>query len=104
MKSNSCIQKNYSICYIFYLQDILEFIEQSPHGVVYFNLGSIAKLTSLPEHIKKSLVNALAQIPQRVLWKYEDEIENMPKNFMIKKWLPQHEILCNILVFTIFGI
>jgi len=52
-------------------------------------------MTSLPDHIKKALIDARAQIPQSVLWKYEDEIENLPKNFMIKKWLPQHEILCN---------
>jgi len=54
-------------------------------------------MTSLPKHIKKAFMDALAQIPQRVLWKYEDEIENIPKNCMVKKWLPQREILCNIL-------
>jgi len=61
-------------------------------------------MTSLPERTKKALLDALAQIPQRVLWKYEDEIENLPNNVLIKKWLPQHEILCNILVITISGI
>jgi len=61
-------------------------------------------MSSLPEHIKKALMDALAQIPQRVLLKYEDEMENKPKNFMIKKWLPQREILCNIFVITISGI
>jgi len=65
--------------------------------VVYFTFGSTVRMTSLPKHIKKAFMDALAQIPQRVLWKYEDEIENIPKNFMIKKWLPQREILCNIL-------
>ncbi|CAI6346307.1 unnamed protein product [Macrosiphum euphorbiae] len=86
-------------------KDILDFIEQSPHGVVFFTLGSTVKMTSLPEHIKKALIDALAQIPQRVLWKYEDEIENLPKNFMIKKWLPQHEILLhpNVKLFISHG-
>ncbi|CAI6346704.1 unnamed protein product [Macrosiphum euphorbiae] len=86
-------------------KDILDFIEQSPHGVVFFTLGSTVKMTSLPEHIKKALIDALAQIPQRVLWKYEDEIENLPKNIMIKKWLPQHEILLhpNVKLFISHG-
>ncbi|CAI6344338.1 unnamed protein product [Macrosiphum euphorbiae] len=86
-------------------KDILDFIEQSPHGVVFFTLGSTVKMTSLPEHIKKALIDALAQIPQRVLWKYEDEIENLPNNFMIKKWLPQHEILLhpNVKLFISHG-
>lgn len=77
----------------------MEFIEQSPHGVIYFSFGSTVKMNSLPRHIKKAMMDALSQVPQRVLWKHEDEIENLPKNIMIKKWLPQHEILCNILLF-----
>jgi len=96
-KSN-CIQKNHLIYYIVYLQDILEFIEQSPHGVVYFTFGSTVKMSSVPERTKKAFIDALAEIPQRVLLKYEDDIENLPKNIMIKKWLPQREILCNILM------
>uniref|UniRef100_A0A2S2P9M0 UDP-glucuronosyltransferase n=1 Tax=Schizaphis graminum TaxID=13262 RepID=A0A2S2P9M0_SCHGA len=74
-------------------KDILEFIEQSPHGVVYFTFGSTVKMSSLPEQIKKAFIESLAQIPQRVLLKYEDELEPMPKNVMTKKWLPQREIL-----------
>ncbi|XP_001950151.1 UDP-glucuronosyltransferase 2B18 [Acyrthosiphon pisum] len=86
-------------------KDILEFIEQSPHGVVYFTFGSTVKMTSLPEHIKKAFMDALAQIPQRVLWKYEDEMENIPKNVMVKKWLPQREILLhpNVKLFISHG-
>ncbi|XP_022164268.1 UDP-glucuronosyltransferase 2B17-like [Myzus persicae] len=86
-------------------KDILEFIEQSPHGVVYFTFGSTVKMTSLPENTKKAFMDALAQIPQRVLWKYEDEIENLPKNVMIKKWLPQREILLhpNVKLFISHG-
>lgn len=82
----------------------MEFIEQSPHGVIYFTFGSIVKMSSLPESSKRAIIDALSQIPQRVLWKYEDELENLPKNIMIKKWLPQHEILCNILLFKNAGI
>ncbi|CAH1722098.1 unnamed protein product [Aphis gossypii] len=78
-------------------KDILEFIEQSPHGVIYFTFGSTIKMSSIPEHIKKVLIEAFAEIPQRVLWKYENELEKIPKNMMIKKWLPQRDILCNIL-------
>lgn len=54
-------------------------------------------MSSIPEHIKKVLIEAFAEIPQRVLWKYENELEKIPKNMMIKKWLPQRDILCNIL-------
>ncbi|KAL5242909.1 hypothetical protein ACI65C_010319, partial [Semiaphis heraclei] len=74
-------------------EDILEFIEQSSHGVIYFTFGSTVKMSSIPEHIRNAFIDALAKIPQRVLWKYEDELENKPKNVMVKKWLPQRDIL-----------
>lgn len=61
-------------------------------------------MASLPEHIKKAFIESLAQIPQRVLLKYEDEQEPMPNNVMTKNWLPQREILRNILYINIAGI
>ncbi|XP_060871444.1 UDP-glucosyltransferase 2-like [Metopolophium dirhodum] len=50
-------------------------------------------MSSIPEEIKKALLEVLAQIPQRVLWKYENELEDIPKNVMVRKWLPQRDIL-----------
>ncbi|XP_022181664.1 UDP-glucuronosyltransferase 2B2-like isoform X2 [Myzus persicae] len=86
-------------------EDILEFIEQSPHGVVYFTFGSTIKMSSMPEQIKKALLGTFAQIPQRVLWKYENVLEGMPKNMMIRKWLPQRDILMlpNVKLFISHG-
>lgn len=50
-------------------------------------------MSSLPKHIQKAFIEAFAQIPQRVLWKYDGEIEDLPDNIMIKKWFPQRDIL-----------
>lgn len=50
-------------------------------------------MSTVPEHIKKTFLTALAQIPRRILMKYEEELENKPKNIMVKKWLPQRDIL-----------
>jgi glucuronosyltransferase len=74
-------------------KDILDFIEDSPQGVIFFTFGSTIKVSSLPEHIEESFKEALADIPQRVLWKYEGEMKNKPKNVMTRKWFPQREIL-----------
>lgn len=75
------------------LQDILEFIEDSPHGVIYFTFGSVVSITSLPENIQKAFKEAFAQVPQKVLWKYEGEMKDKPKNVMTRKWFPQRDIL-----------
>ncbi|KAL4112573.1 hypothetical protein QTP88_016328 [Uroleucon formosanum] len=74
-------------------KDILDFIEDSPQGVIFFTFGSTIKVSSLPKHIEQSFKEALANIPQRVLWKYEGEMKDKPKNVMTRKWFPQREIL-----------
>lgn len=75
------------------LQDILEFIEDSPHGVIFFTFGSVVSITSLPENIQKAFKEAFAQVPQKVLWKYEGEMKDKPKNVITRKWFPQRDIL-----------
>ncbi|XP_060869254.1 UDP-glucosyltransferase 2-like [Metopolophium dirhodum] len=74
-------------------KDILDFIEDSPQGVIFFTFGSTIKVSSLPEHIEQSFKEALANVPQRVLWKYEGEMKDKPKNVMTRKWFPQRDIL-----------
>ncbi|VVC33683.1 UDP-glucuronosyl/UDP-glucosyltransferase [Cinara cedri] len=74
-------------------KDILEFIENSPHGVVLFAFGATIKISAIPEDTMKKLKKALAQVPQRILMKYEGEMKNKPKNVMTAKWLPQRDIL-----------
>jgi len=73
--------------------DVLEFIEGSPNGVIYFTFGSVVQMSSLPDNILKAFKEALAQVPQRVLWKYEGKMEDIPKNIMVKQWFPQRDIL-----------
>ncbi|XP_060853245.1 UDP-glucosyltransferase 2-like isoform X2 [Rhopalosiphum padi] len=85
--------------------DILEFIENSPHGVIYFTFGSVVAMSTLPVHIQNAFKEALAQVPQRVLWKYEGEMKDKPKNVMTSKWFPQRDILMhpNVKLFISHG-
>jgi len=76
------------------LQDILEFIDDAPHGVIYFTLGSVVLMSSLPEDILSVFRECFSQIPQKVLWKYEGDMKDKPKNVMTRKWFPQRDILC----------
>nr|UMO80439.1 UDP-glucuronosyltransferase UGT344P2 [Myzus persicae] len=73
--------------------DILEYIDNSPHEVIYFTFGSIVDMSTLPDHIQNAYKDGLSQVPQRVLWKYEGEMKNKPPNVMTRKWFPQREIL-----------
>ncbi|XP_027847828.2 UDP-glucosyltransferase 2 isoform X1 [Aphis gossypii] len=73
--------------------DILKFIEESQNGVIYFSFGTVVALSSLPDHIQNAFKDALAEVPQRVLLKFEGEMKDKPKNVMTSKWLPQRDIL-----------
>ncbi|CAL4070509.1 unnamed protein product [Meganyctiphanes norvegica] len=82
-------------------QELRNIIEESPKGVIYFSLGSVAKGTTMPEKYKNIFVEAFERLDQKVIWKFEEKISNMPGNILRAKWLPQQSILAhpNVLVF-----
>jgi len=63
-------------------------------------------MSSLPGNVQSAFRKALARVPQKVLWKYEGEMKDKPKNVMTKKWIPQRDILCTgyIQIMTIYYI
>ncbi|XP_022209988.2 UDP-glucosyltransferase 2 [Drosophila obscura] len=86
--------------------DIAAFVEQSPNGVIYFSMGSNIKSADLPPTTRKVLLDTLASLPQRVLWKFEDDqLEDKPENVFIGKWFPQPDILAhpNVKLFITHG-
>lgn len=76
------------------MQDIKEYLDSSERGVVYFSLGSNIKSANLPLEIRNEILTALAELPYDVLWKWEsDHLPGQPKNVLIRKWLPQQDVL-----------
>nr|ATN96014.1 UDP-glucuronosyl transferase 342A2 [Aphis gossypii] len=75
-------------------EDIEQYINDSPNGVIFFTLGSVIRLETAPAYLQTTFVEALREIPQRVLWKYDvPNIEDLPTNVKIGKWFPQRDIL-----------
>ncbi|KAK8724699.1 hypothetical protein OTU49_011229, partial [Cherax quadricarinatus] len=70
-------------------------------GVIYFSLGSFTRGTSMPTQYLDLFIQAFRKLPQRVIWKYEGELQDISNNVMISKWLPQQDILAhdNVKVF-----
>lgn len=84
-----------------------EFLDNgSEHGVIYFSFGSCIRSVDLPMEQLYAFIETFRLMKQKILWKYEgDVLPNMPSNVMIKKWLPQSDVLAhkNTVLFLTHG-
>lgn len=72
-------------------------MDESKHGVVYFTLGSMVLVESMPENTLKMIYASFAKIaPVRVLMKIADKAKlppGLPQNVLTLSWIPQKPIL-----------
>ncbi|XP_064141804.1 UDP-glucuronosyltransferase 2A3 isoform X1 [Loxodonta africana] len=74
-------------------KEMEEFVQSSgEHGVVVFSLGSMVK--NLTEEKANLIASALAQIPQKVLWRYKGiKPATLGANTQLYDWIPQNDLL-----------
>lgn len=75
------------------------------HSIVFIT-GSNVQSKDMPAEKLRIFLEIFAGLKQRILWKFENEsIQNLPRNVMIKAWLPQSDILAhpNVKVFITHG-
>lgn len=71
-----------------------KFLDGAKNGAIYFSLGTNVNGSTMPIEKKKAFLDAFAELPQRVLWKWESGvIEGKPDNVFVSKWFPQQDIL-----------
>lgn len=81
------------------------YLDNSENGVILFSLGSYLNSSELPREKIDAFTNVFGKIKQNVIWKFEDESFKVPSNVLIKKWLPQTDILAhpNVILFIAHG-
>ncbi|XP_049840047.1 UDP-glycosyltransferase UGT5-like [Schistocerca gregaria] len=87
-------------------QDLQKYLDEAKEGVIYFSLGSNLNSTDMPSEKRAAFITVFSRLKQRVLWKWEaDSLPNQPPNVMVRKWLPQSDILAhrNIKLFITHG-
>ncbi|XP_060236837.1 UDP-glucuronosyltransferase 2B17-like isoform X1 [Meriones unguiculatus] len=74
-------------------EEMEDFVQSSgEHGVVLFSLGSM--VSNMTEEMANTVAWALAQIPQKVLWRFDGKKPaNLGPNTRVYKWLPQNDLL-----------
>ncbi|XP_055312528.1 UDP-glucosyltransferase 2-like isoform X2 [Sitodiplosis mosellana] len=86
--------------------DIQQFLDEANDGVIFFSLGSVVNASKMPKAKLNVFLETFSQLKQRVIWKFEDEsIENLPENVIVRKWLPQNDLLAHpkVILFITHG-
>lgn len=74
-------------------KDLQRLLDNSEKGVVLVSFGSFVRMSSLPKTVLYTLMHVFSQFPHQFIFKYEDELNGKPTNVVIRKWLPQRDIL-----------
>lgn len=82
-----------------------DFADAASDGFVFFSLGTNVKSSHLPKNKLEEIVRVFAGLKVKVLWKFEEAFEGLPKNVMVDEWLPQTDVLAhpNIKAFITHG-
>uniref|UniRef100_A0A8C5XVI7 glucuronosyltransferase n=1 Tax=Microcebus murinus TaxID=30608 RepID=A0A8C5XVI7_MICMU len=74
-------------------KEMEDFVQSSgENGVVVFSLGSMIR--NMTEERANVIAAALAQIPQKVLWRFDGKKpDTLGPNTQLYKWLPQNDLL-----------
>nr|AHX56943.1 UDP-glycosyltransferase 211A2 [Strigamia maritima] len=74
--------------------ELEDFVKKSGNdGFIYFSLGSNILIKDLENEIKDHLLNAFSKLKQKVIFKCEEELNNLPPNVKLVKWAPQQDLL-----------
>uniref|UniRef100_A0A6P7GID3 UDP-glucuronosyltransferase 2B9-like n=1 Tax=Diabrotica virgifera virgifera TaxID=50390 RepID=A0A6P7GID3_DIAVI len=76
-------------------EEFMNIMNNANDGVILMSFGTNIHSANLKEDKKNSIIEALGQLKQTVLWKFDKDLDNLPKNVIQRKWLPQKEILAH---------
>ncbi|GBP21516.1 UDP-glucuronosyltransferase 2B15 [Eumeta japonica] len=74
-------------------ENLKKICDNAKNGVIYFSMGSNLKSKDMSEYTKRGLLEMFGTLKQTVLWKFEEELRDLPPNVHILKWAPQASIL-----------
>lgn len=80
-------------------QELKKWLDDSKDGIVYFTLGSMVNIETMPDEVIKGLYKAFEKIaPINVLMKVANKeklLPGQPKNLITSSWIPQVPVLGN---------
>lgn len=74
-------------------EHLQNYLDNAKNGVILFSMGSGFQSKNLDLKVRTMFLNVFAKLKQNVIWKFESELKNRPKNLKTFKWLPQQDVL-----------
>ncbi|XP_063922007.1 UDP-glycosyltransferase UGT5-like isoform X2 [Zophobas morio] len=86
-------------------KEIQTFLDGATDGAILFSLGSNLHSSDLSQDTRNVIFKVFAKLKQKILWKFETDLPDKPKNLFISKWFKQRDILAhpNIKLFITHG-
>ncbi|KAL0818871.1 hypothetical protein ABMA28_008189 [Loxostege sticticalis] len=86
-------------------KDLQKIMDDAKEGVIYFSMGSNLQSVDMTDNMRNSLLKMFSKLKQKVIWKFEDDLKNVPENVHLVKWAPQQSILAhpNLKMFITHG-
>ena len=56
----------------------------------------------MPESTRQVFINVFSRLKQGVIWKWDEDIPGLPPHIMVRKWLPQQDILGLVILVVAF--
>ncbi|XP_036413343.1 UDP-glucuronosyltransferase 2C1-like isoform X1 [Colossoma macropomum] len=74
-------------------QDLEDFVQSSgEHGIIVMSLGTF--IDHLPHDVANAVAEAFAELPQKVIWRYQGERPStLGNNTLLLDWIPQNDLL-----------
>jgi len=77
-------------------KDLEDYMQSSgKHGVIYFSFGTVQQGSEMPVEMRDKILSVFGKLPQKILWKYDQEFPGLPENVKIIKWAPQQDLLAH---------
>ena len=78
-------------------EELESFVDSSGDaGFIIVSFGSILRGSDLSDGVRRLFLSTFNRLPQRVLWKWEDQTENddtIPSNVKLLPWMSQQDLL-----------
>ena len=86
-------------------EDLKKFMDSASDGVAFVSFGSTLDPSKMPKVKLDLIVETFKNLKMSVLWKWDAEVPNLPKNVKTVSWVPQQDLLGhpNLKVFVTHG-